>query len=61
MLRILINLPIKRLVLEFLKWQRTADWTAVVVLCGPVISGPGWSESSPVLVFFQSWDRTSKH
>ena len=50
-----------RPVLEFSKWQRTADRTAVAVLCGPVISGPGWSESGPVPVFFQSWDRTSKH
>ncbi len=58
MLRILINLPIKRLVwtghwsrpvLEFSKWQRTADWTAVVVLCGPMISGPVRSYD------FRSW------
>ena len=38
-----------RPVLEFLKWQRTADQTAIAVLCSPVISGPGWSESSPSL------------
>jgi len=50
-----------RPVLEFSKWQGTADRTAVTALCGPVISGPGWSESGPVPVFFQSWDRTSKH
>ena len=30
-------------------------------LCGPVISGPEWSESGPVPVFFQSQDQTFKH
>ena len=48
-------------VLEFWKWQRTVDRTAVAVPCGPGISGPDWSKSGPVLVFFQFWDRTSKH
>jgi len=48
-------------VLEFSKWRRTAERTAVAVLCSPVISGPDWSESGPVLVFFQSRDRTFKH
>ena len=43
--------------------QCSLPMCVVVVLCGPasVISGPGWSESGPVPVFFQSWDRTSKH
>lgn len=49
------------LVLEFWKWQRTMDWTAVAVPCSPGISGSDWSKSSPVLVFFQFWDWTSKH